>query len=88
MDAFSDDIVPWSFFANTVHSHFLKATKQEANNIVRPLYHMELQYFHSRFFGFETEISMSRAKLFWDWFGQCLQTIRFKRHIGALWNSG
>jgi hypothetical protein len=33
-------------------------------------------------------ISDHQARLFWEWFGQVLQTIRFKRHIHNMWQSG
>jgi hypothetical protein len=33
-------------------------------------------------------VSEHEGREFWNWFGQCLQTIRFKRHINTLWNAG
>jgi hypothetical protein len=87
LDTFSGaKSVPWPQFANTLHSHFLKATRQvEAE---RPLYHFEFNYIHHRFFDHAEHVSEKQVQQFWAWFGQCLQTIRFKRYISTLWNTG
>ena len=33
-------------------------------------------------------VSEDDANNFWQWFGLCLHTIRFKRHILSLWTQG
>lgn len=78
--------VYWAQFANTLHSHYLKATRQ--SEAERPLYHFELDYIHRRFFESSDQVSEKQVNNFWAWFGQCLQTIRFKRYIANMWNSG
>lgn len=87
LDTFSGaKSVPWPQFANTLHSHFLKATRQvEAE---RPLFHFEFHYIHHRFFDKADQVTEKQGLNFWAWFGQCLQTIRFKRYISTLWNTG
>jgi hypothetical protein len=79
---------PWPQYANTLHSHFLKATHQNPNAPLRPLQPYEFHYFHQKFFGEQQIINEHQAQLFWDWFGQVLQTIRFKRHIHHMWQLG
>lgn len=78
--------VYWPQFANTLHSHYLKATRQTSDE--RPLYHFEFDYIHQRFFEGSDQVSEKQVGNFWAWFGQCLQTIRFKRYIANMWNSG
>lgn len=78
--------VTWPQFANTLHSHFLKATRQ--TDPERPLYHFEFDYIHRRFFNHSEHVVEKQVTAFWSWFGQCLQTIRFKRYISTLWNTG
>lgn len=87
LDTFSSGKnVYWPQFANTLHSHYLKATRQ--SEAERPLYHFELNYIHQRFFESSDQVSEKQVTNFWNWFGQCLQTIRFKRYIANMWNSG
>lgn len=78
--------VPWAQFANTLHSHYLKATRQTA--VDRPLFHFEFNYIHQRFFDRAENVTEKQGSNFWAWFGQCMQTIRFKRYIFMLWNTG
>lgn len=37
---------------------------------------------------FEKVIDVKTFELFWEWYGKCLQALRYQRHIGSLWNSG
>lgn len=76
----------WPQFANTLHSHYLKATRQ--SEAERPIYHFEFDYIHQRFFDLSDQVSEKQVNVFWNWFGQCLQTIRFKRYIANMWNTG
>ena len=87
LDTFSGaKSVPWCQFANTLHSHFLKATRQV--DAERPLYHFEFNYIRHRFFNNSDHVNEKQVQIFWAWFGQCLQTTRFKRYISTLWNTG
>jgi hypothetical protein len=38
--------------------------------------------------GNQVKIQRQQVVAFWDWFGQVLTTIRFKRHVKALWSNG
>lgn len=83
--------IPWPQFINTVHSHYLRATRQDnkyPTEIERPLYNFEINYLHDRFFKKDSIVSEGDAQRFWSWFGQCVHTIRFKRHINQLWIQG
>jgi hypothetical protein len=87
LDAFTGSkSIPWAQFANTLHSHFIKTTRQNQNE--RPLYHFELSYIHTRFFDNNENVTEKQGQNFWAWFGQIMQTIRFKRHISTMWNTG
>eukprot|EP01101_Sappina_pedata_P011633 TRINITY_DN784_c0_g1_i1.p1 TRINITY_DN784_c0_g1~~TRINITY_DN784_c0_g1_i1.p1 ORF type:complete len:587 (+),score=172.38 TRINITY_DN784_c0_g1_i1:34-1761(+) len=88
-DAFAgQDEVPWPVFANVLHHHFLKATRQDSSKPMRTLTPHEIKSFHAKFFGRSDLVTQKQALVFWSWFGQVTQSIRFKRHINSLWYSG
>lgn len=81
------DRVSWIFFANNLHLNYLKSTNQLID-MKRPLYKYELDHLHQRLLlqaEFLTELD---GYSFWNWFGQCIHNIRFKRHIRKLWLEG
>mmetsp|Transcript_8438 Transcript_8438/g.21313 ORF Transcript_8438/g.21313 Transcript_8438/m.21313 type:complete len:661 (-) Transcript_8438:84-2066(-) len=89
MDAFGSQAdIPWPLFANTMHAYFLKATRQDASAPVRAISLREWDYFQQKYFGGAANVTPAAAVNFWNWFGQATQTLRFKRHISALWFSG
>lgn len=80
--------VPWPQFANALHHHFLKATRQDPANPLRALRMCEFVYIHERIFDSSPMIDQDMATRFWQWFGPVTQTIRFKRHVNNLWFQG
>lgn len=80
--------IPWQHLANVTHTHFLKATRQEPGRPQRRLNHGEFQYIHCKFFGGQMNVTQQQAGRFWSWFGQVVQTLRFKRHIANMWFVG
>eukprot|EP01089_Gocevia_fonbrunei_P013113 TRINITY_DN3264_c0_g1_i1.p1 TRINITY_DN3264_c0_g1~~TRINITY_DN3264_c0_g1_i1.p1 ORF type:complete len:561 (-),score=75.93 TRINITY_DN3264_c0_g1_i1:110-1690(-) len=78
----------WSHLANVTHTHFLKATRQELSNPARRLYPQEFQYLHYKFFMGQPTVNQQQAVKYWSWFGQVVQSLRFKRHISHLWFAG
>jgi hypothetical protein len=89
-DAFADNAheITWAQYANTLQSHFLRSTWQNSAAPVRPIQFYEFRYFHQKFFNGQARVTQTQANKFWEWFGQILQTIRFKRHIAQLWENG
>lgn len=88
-EAFSgQEEVPWQHLANVTHTHFLKATRQEPGKPARRLNHGEYQYLHYKFFAGQMSVTQAQASRFWLWFGQVVQTLRFKRHIANMWFTG
>jgi hypothetical protein len=81
--------VNWYFFANCLHRRFLKATatKQIEENS-RPFSITDWRYFHEKFFDSNSFVTSEKIVAFWKWFGPIMQTLRFKKHISALWYSG
>eukprot|EP01100_Stratorugosa_tubuloviscum_P009607 TRINITY_DN4028_c0_g1_i2.p1 TRINITY_DN4028_c0_g1~~TRINITY_DN4028_c0_g1_i2.p1 ORF type:complete len:466 (+),score=193.42 TRINITY_DN4028_c0_g1_i2:274-1671(+) len=87
-DAFKNLVeIPWFEFANCLHHHFLKATRQEYLKITRALGAKDFHYIYTKFFNSST-ITQQQVGAFWNWFGQVTQALRFKRHISALWFNG
>eukprot|EP01114_Cavostelium_apophysatum_P017110 TRINITY_DN5006_c0_g1_i1.p1 TRINITY_DN5006_c0_g1~~TRINITY_DN5006_c0_g1_i1.p1 ORF type:complete len:657 (-),score=188.01 TRINITY_DN5006_c0_g1_i1:30-2000(-) len=97
-DAFGNhEDVPWLQFANSLHRLVLRSTVEIAVSdkidknidLARDgLVEWEFNYIHFKFFENKSRVSKKEAKVFWDWFGHVLTTIRFKRHIKTLWFNG
>jgi len=88
-DAFSSqESIPWVLYVNTLHSHLLRATNQDPMKPSRGFTHDELQYIQERFFDSRVKVTQTEATKCWGWLGAVLTTIRFKRHIRALWFDG
>eukprot|EP01116_Phalansterium_solitarium_P005321 TRINITY_DN1688_c0_g1_i1.p1 TRINITY_DN1688_c0_g1~~TRINITY_DN1688_c0_g1_i1.p1 ORF type:complete len:621 (+),score=209.83 TRINITY_DN1688_c0_g1_i1:113-1975(+) len=89
LEAFSgQNEIPWPQYANMLHRHVLYATSQDVLKTNKCLSVAELNYIHARYFDNQPKIRKAKASEFWGWFGQVLTTIRFKRHIKALWSDG
>jgi hypothetical protein len=88
-DAFSGQTeAPWPEFANVLHHHFLKATRQEAGRPSRALSPVDFHYIYTKFFNSSPVVTTQQVTPFWQWFGLVTQTLRFKRHINNLWFNG
>ncbi len=80
--------VPWAHCANVIQRHFLVVTRQDLDNPSRALSRSELTYFLQNLLGGKQVVSKKDFGSFWDWYGKCLQALRYQRHIGQLWNAG
>lgn len=81
--------VPWAQLANTLQTHFLRATKQaQAAGTHRPLSEFDLVYLNKKFFGGKPVVDQSQFDAFWQWYGAALDTIRHQRPILGLWWQG
>jgi len=80
--------VGWCFFANCLHGRFLRATKQKSSDPNRPFSPTDWNHFHEKFFGSSQVVTLNQITAFWKWFGPIMQTLRFKKHINALWLNG
>lgn len=78
----------WLQFCNVLQQSFLMATRQDLMQPARPLSAFDLHYFSAKFFGGRPRITVRMYDDFWAWFGKCLQTLRFTRHVSALWRHG
>jgi len=88
-DAFGGQLeITWPQFVNTLQRHFLIATRQDMVRPKRPLSLYDFQYINSQFFGNRTVIHQKDFDNFWSWFGRSMQTLRYQRHICALWQTG
>jgi len=74
----------WNYF----QKHFLIATKQELNNIKRPLYQKDFQYIILTKLKDKKTISQSDFKNLWEWLGPGLKKIRYQKHLQFLFVSG
>jgi len=80
--------VPWLLFVNTVHSHFIAATRQDPEDSVRPIYPIEWAYFRQTFFENGATVSAAQFQTFWDWFGKCVQKLRYQPQLLPLFRQG
>eukprot|EP00028_Trichosphaerium_sp_Am-I-7-wt_P000889 CAMPEP_0168524560 /NCGR_PEP_ID=MMETSP0405-20121227/10731_1 /TAXON_ID=498012 /ORGANISM="Trichosphaerium sp, Strain Am-I-7 wt" /LENGTH=556 /DNA_ID=CAMNT_0008546807 /DNA_START=69 /DNA_END=1739 /DNA_ORIENTATION=+ len=80
--------IPWPQLCNTLQRHFLRATKQDLMNPKRHLNAYDFKYINERFFDSKSRITNRDFEKFWAWFGKCLHVVRYKRHIGSLWQQG
>jgi len=80
--------IPWAQFANTLQSHFMSSTRQHFLLSDRPLMTYEMRYFHTNFLQESPNVTQQQATKFLLWFGNVERTIRFKRHVYALWSHG
>jgi hypothetical protein len=91
--------ITWPEFANTLQHHFLRATKQELARPRRILSSFDMKYIHSKCFGElgcyyltveagKNIISQNDFDEFWDWFGKCMQKVRYQRHVCSMWLNG
>ncbi|GAM21902.1 hypothetical protein SAMD00019534_050770 [Acytostelium subglobosum LB1] len=88
-DAFDGQLeIPWPQFINTLQRHFLIATKQDPVRPKRPLSQFDFKYIQVQFFAGRTLIHQQDFDKFWNWFGKSMQTLRYQRHISALWQEG
>jgi hypothetical protein len=74
----------WNYF----QKHFLSATKQELNNIKRPLYQKDYEYLILAKLSDKKIITHTDYKNFWDWIGKGLKKIRYQKHLQFLFVSG
>ncbi len=80
--------VSWPYFANILQRHFLIVTRQNPDCPTRPLSRSELTFFLNGLLGGKQVVDAKSFAAFWDWYGKCLQVLRYQRHIGSLWNAG
>jgi len=89
LDAFGGQpSTTWAQYVNVLHQHLFTATNQQIQTPNRIFTTAELLYIQDRFFENKSKISKDHAKKCWEWLGQVLTTIRFKRHIRTLWFEG
>uniref|UniRef100_A0A6B2KZA7 SH2 domain-containing protein n=1 Tax=Arcella intermedia TaxID=1963864 RepID=A0A6B2KZA7_9EUKA len=78
----------WNYF----QKHYLIATKQELNNVKRPLYLKDFEYLIQAKFkqGLDQKqtINQKEFHLFWDWIGPSLKKIRYQKYMLWLFENG
>eukprot|EP01101_Sappina_pedata_P008874 TRINITY_DN500_c0_g1_i1.p1 TRINITY_DN500_c0_g1~~TRINITY_DN500_c0_g1_i1.p1 ORF type:complete len:729 (+),score=230.74 TRINITY_DN500_c0_g1_i1:157-2187(+) len=89
-EAFGEHVeIPWPQFSNTLQRIFVRALARESREKTRPLSADDLHYLkNSRFFGGRHTINQTGFDAFWNWFGKCLQVIRYQRHVLKMWTAG
>lgn len=88
-DAFGDKLeVSWYQFANALQRQFVRATKQDPASPSRCLSQFDFTYVKNKFFREQPIVHQKDYDGFWNWYGKCLQVVRFQRHILQLWQSG
>jgi len=87
--------VPQEYFCNCIQKHYLQATRQEPNNVVRGLHPEEMLFIMKKFDEKERKrnplgefIDNKEYDQFWDWFGVVLQKIRHQHFLLPMWTQG
>uniref|UniRef100_A0A7S4IMC2 SH2 domain-containing protein n=1 Tax=Vannella robusta TaxID=1487602 RepID=A0A7S4IMC2_9EUKA len=84
----TSDQVPWTRYANDIHRHFLKTSRQDLTNFSRCILPHEFAYLHHKYFDNSPMITSHQSSAFWMWLGPVSCALRFKRHINTLWFHG
>lgn len=79
--------VPWPLFANAFQILYLRSTRQESENVKRPLCVEEFGYLHGKLGG-KRAIERSAWNELWKKLQDCLRKIRFAKHLCEMWNEG
>jgi len=88
-DAFGSSLeISWLQFANALQRQFIRATRQEPQNNSRCLSSFDFAYLHDKFLANRNVFLQREYEAFWNWYGKCIQVIRYQRHIGQLWQEG
>ena len=85
---FKPGALPWPLVANTVQRHFLEGTRQDPAQAQRILFANEFHYFFVTLFCNKHPVTAVQFDQFWEWFGKCLQRLRYQRHVGTLFLQG
>lgn len=89
MEAFCDlTEVSWPRFANTLHSYYLAATRQNTEYPIRPLSLKDFEYLSRLRFNGAASVSLQAYDAFWEWFGSGLEKIRHQKNLCPLWVKG
>ena len=83
----------WECFVNALQAQFIRSTRQEPCNPVRPLSSHALAYFKEQFFhsdasSTKTMVTRKEVRQFWSWYAYTLQVLRYQRHMAQLWERG
>lgn len=79
--------VSWPLFANAFQVLYLRATRQEADKVKRPLCVEEFGYLHAKL-GSKRTIERAAWSELWKKLQDCLRKIRFAKHLCDMWNEG
>jgi hypothetical protein len=79
--------VSWPLFANAFQILYLRATRQDADSVKRPLCVEEFGYLHAKLGGKRLIERAAWADL-WKKLQDCLRKIRFAKHLCEMWNEG
>jgi len=91
-DCFKDMFeVTTARFCNYLQKHYLVATKQEIENIKRPLHLCDFDYFLQAKFGVGLDKKTLNQKEFhklWDWLGPSIKKLRYQKQLLWLFEQG
>jgi hypothetical protein len=68
--------VPWLLLANVLQRQFVRGTRQDPSNPIRPLSPAEIVYFHRQFFQSHPMVTQQAFTDFWEWFGKGVQKVK------------
>lgn len=80
--------ISWNEYANMIHHHFLKTSRQDLMNFSRCILPHEFEYIRHKYFNQTVFVSLHQSNTFWNWLGPVACALRFKRHINTLWFHG
>lgn len=82
--------ISWSRFANCLGQQFLRYTKIRSPGITsfRPLSSYDFAYLNQKWTQGAPHFTVHQFEEFWRWFGACCHTLKYQRHLSALWHKG
>lgn len=80
--------VKWARAANLLQEYFARNLRQALLHPTRSLDRYDLDYLHRRHFEGHALVTREQFERFWEWFGRCMHTLRYSRHVLSMWQHG
>jgi len=80
--------ITWNQFANALQRQFIRATKQDPSTPARCMSIFDFTYIHDKFLAKRPTLFLREYDAIWNWYGKCMQVIKYQRHMAQLWQGG
>lgn len=80
--------ITWNQFANALQRQFIRATRQDPSTPARCMSIFDFTYIHDKFLAKRPTLYLREYDTIWNWYGKCIQVIKYQRHMAQLWQGG